>query len=113
MSEYYIIAQSFAAPFCSDESRSFIEADSPEQAINAFRDRYKHPCGLFSADCYVDANAHAKGSKPLARWLSNHQIAVERVTKGLGAYSFLGEGPGKFQVDGKWHTVENPKGVAL
>jgi hypothetical protein len=110
MTEYYIVAQSFAAPFFSDTSTHWIVAECAEHAINKLRDQYKHPAGLFAALCYLDANAQSKGEKPLAKWLCNHEAEKERLTKDLGSYSYRGEGPGKFQIDGEWHTVENPKG---
>jgi hypothetical protein len=30
-------------------------------------------------------------------------------TKGLGSYSYLGNGPGEFEVDHRKITIENPK----
>ncbi len=69
--EYFIEANSFAAPFFSDTSSGFVEADSPEQALLRFKDDYKHPCGLYAAVCYQDANAKHKGHEPLAKWVSN------------------------------------------
>lgn len=110
MTEYFIVAESFAAPFCSDSCERFVEAETPEIAINRFRDGYKHPAGLYAAVCFRDANARAKGEKPLAKWLCNHEIAKERLTKDVPAYIFSGHGPGSFEINGKAHRIENPKG---
>lgn len=70
MSEYFIKAHSFAAPFCSDESPHFIEAETPEAALERLAAEYRHPCGLYSANAYADANAMHKGAKPLSIWRS-------------------------------------------
>lgn len=109
MTYFFICANSFAAPFFSDSSESFIEADTVEAALEKFAANYKHPCGLFAAVAYEDANAYHKGAKPLAKWLSNHEIARIEITKGLCGYSYCGNGPGDFTVNGKRHVVENPK----
>ena len=70
MREYFIIANSLAAPWFSDTSQKFVEAESPEEALDSFVGSYAHPYGLYAAVCYEDANARAKGDEPLARWLS-------------------------------------------
>ena len=69
--EYFIEANSFAAPFFSDTSSCFIVAESPEKALLDFKKQYTHPCGLYAAVCYEDANAKHKGHQPLAKWVSN------------------------------------------
>ena len=108
--EYFIVANSFAAPFVSDKSRKFIEAESPQDALGQFAKEYRHPSGLYFAGCWQDANAYEKGEPALAQWKSNHLLAYEEATTGKGAYSVLGHGPGKFAVDGKLIEVQNPKG---
>ena len=75
--EYFIKANSFAAPFFSDTSSCFATGDSPEDALLRFKEEYIHPCGLYAAFCYKDANAKHKGDKPLAKWVSNAAIANE------------------------------------
>lgn len=110
--EYFIKAQSFAAPFCSDESQGFISADSPADALEVFARKYSHPCGLYSAFCYKDANAEAKGHKPLAKWLCNYEAEKQRLTHNLGSYSFLHsqDKKGEFmEVDGKRTYIKNPR----
>jgi hypothetical protein len=108
--EYFIVANSFAAPFFSDDSTSFIEANSPREALESFASNYKHPCGLYAAVCYRDANAREKGEKPLAKWLCNHEAEKMALTEKLAGYSYMGNGPGDFTINGKRHVIVNPKG---
>jgi hypothetical protein len=70
LTEYFVITNSNAAPFFSDTDEKFIKAVSPEDALEKTRKTYSHPCGLFAAGVYQDANAYHKGSKPLVTWLS-------------------------------------------
>jgi hypothetical protein len=109
MKEFFICANSFAAPFVSDESTHFVEADSAEKALEKFAAEYDHPCGLFSAQAYQNADAFHKNKKPLAQWLCNHEIAKEKATKGKGAYVFMSRSPGEFEIDGKVIKVKDPK----
>ena len=106
--EYFIVANSFAAPVFSDTSEHFVVAQSPESALEQFAKDYKHPCGLYSAVCYADANAYHKCKKGLAKWLCNHEAEKQRLT-GNRSYSYLGHGPGDFEIDGKRHRIKNPK----
>jgi len=71
MPEYFIVANSFAAPFFSDTVTGFVESETPEEALKVFRTKFRHPCGLYAAVCYKDANAKEKGEPPLGRWLSD------------------------------------------
>lgn len=109
MAEYFIYANSFAAPFFSDTSTAYVEADTPDAALQRFADEYKHPAGLYSAVCYASADAHHKGQKPLSMWLCNHEIEKARLTKDLGSFSYRGDAPGQFEIDGVAHTIKNPK----
>ena len=65
MKEYFIVANSFAAPFVSDTSMEFVKSSSPEKALEEFRELYSHPCGLYSAYCYNSSDSYHKGQKPL------------------------------------------------
>ena len=107
--EFFVIANSFAAPFLSDQSSEFVEADTPEDALVRHADNYKHPAGLYSAVCYANADAFHKGRQPLARWLCNHAKEQSRITENMSGYSYLGHGPGNFEINGKHYTVEHPK----
>lgn len=112
--EYFIDANSFAAPFCSDSSTAYIKAETPEDALREFASKYTHPCGLYSAFAYTSSDAKNKGEKPLAKWLCNHEQERERLTAGLSCHTFLGHAPGKFEINGELHIVKNPKeGSAL
>lgn len=113
MPRYFVVAESFAAPFFSDSSTGFQDGPTPEDTLEAFAAEYKHPCGLYAAMLYADANAYHEGQKALAKWLSNHEQAKQQATEGKSAYSYCGESPGKFQIDGESITVENPKAGSL
>lgn len=66
--EFFVWANSKAAPFFSDESESFMEAETPHEALGKFVESYDHPCGLFAANVYYDATAFHKNEQPLARY---------------------------------------------
>jgi len=70
LNEYFIVANSFAAPFVSDKSEAWWNGISPEDALLAFRKEYKHPCGLYCAYLYADANAYKKKEQPLATYMA-------------------------------------------
>jgi hypothetical protein len=110
MPEYFVVANSFAAPFFSDQDSSYIKGKNPEDAMRKFAARYKHPAGLYSANLYLNADSYHKGDKQLVQWLCNHEIGKQKATKKLGAYSYLGHAPGKFEIDGKMVVIEDPKG---
>lgn len=109
MKEFFVVANSFAAPFFSDESTSFEMGDTPEEALESFAARYEHPCGLFAAVAYESATAYHKGEEPIAKWLCNHEIERMRLTKGKGGNSYYGHGPGDFEIDGIRVHVDKPK----
>lgn len=107
--EFFIVADSFAAPFVSDRSTHFVSAETAQQALERFSADYKHPCGLYCATAYGSADEFHKGAKPYAQWLCNHEIEMQRLTKDLGCYSMFGHAPGKFEINGEMHIVERPK----
>jgi hypothetical protein len=107
--EFFIWSNSFAAPFFSDESTGYVTAGSAEEALERFAAKYRHPAGLYSANCYGSADVYHKGGKPLAQWLCNHERVKQEATKGLGVYSYYGEGPGRFRIGDKWFDVPEPK----
>lgn len=111
--EYFIVARSFAAPFVSDNSTGFAQGSSPESAMEAFARTYSHPAGLYAAEVYTNANAYHKGEKPLAQWLCHHEQAKQRLTNGLGSYSYLGHAPGSFEINGTAHTIDDPKAGSI
>lgn len=110
MTEYFIVANSFAAPFVSDQSTSFVEADSPTEALEKFAADYGHPAGLYAANCYASANDYHKNADPLAQWLSNHVLAEREAIADKKGYSYLGHGPGDFEINGERITIDDPKG---
>lgn len=113
MAEFFIRAESFAAPFVSDSSTRFVEAATPEAALELFAGAYRHPAGLYAADAYESADAYHKGAGPLARWLCNHEQAKRHATRGKPSYSYLGHAPGSFEIDGEPVMVPDPKGGSV
>lgn len=103
--EYFIVANSFAAPFCSDQSTGFQLGLTPMGALQDYAACYTHPAGLYAAMAYESATAYNKGEKPLARWLSNHARKIDTARPTL----ICSEGPGALRLDGKTVTVKNPK----
>lgn len=74
MEEYFIVANSFAAPFVSDTSEAWWNGTDPEDALLAFRKEYKHPAGLYCAYLYKDANDYKKKKQPLASFMSQEAL---------------------------------------
>jgi hypothetical protein len=64
--EYFVVANSKAAPFVSDTSNKFQKGRSPHEALGLFIEAYSHPSGLFSAAVYESSDDFHKGKKPLA-----------------------------------------------
>jgi hypothetical protein len=106
--EYFVFANSFAAPFVSDSSTDFIHGDRPLVALKKFVKQYKHPAGLYFAALYRSSDDYHKGRNPLVKWTCNHQLKLAEIS-GRGAYAFLVKAPGEFEVDGKEYSVPNPK----
>lgn len=113
MAEYFVVAESFAAPFVSDRSETFAQGETPESALIAFAENYKHPAGLYAAGLYADANAYHKGAEPLAQWFCNHELEKRKLTESLAGYSYLRHGPGDFEINGVRHRIKDPKGGKL
>lgn len=109
MYKYFIVANSFAAPFCSDQSTGFQTAENPKEALEKFAKGYGHRFGLYAAMCYESAEAYHEGKEPVGQWLCNFEQEKERVTKNLGAYTFCHKAEGVFTVDDKEYHVVNPR----
>lgn len=107
--EYFIHASSFGAPFFPDVSYKYIEATSALEALRRFVESYNHPAGLCAAVAYPSADAMHKGTKPFAKWLSNHAREKQRLTEKLGAYGYYTTGPGYMEINGTAYRVVNPK----
>lgn len=102
--EFYIEANSFAAPFFSDSSKGYVDATDATAALDAFAAGYRHPCGLYAATAYTSADARNKGEEPLARWLSNQAQRLEGVTGVIRM-----DAPGVGEINGEAVTIEDPK----
>jgi hypothetical protein len=107
MSEFFIVGNSFAAPFFSDELEGFVEAENAGEALLKFKADCKHPFGLYAAVAYRSADSYHRREKALGRWISNSAKAKE------GAISILANGPGEVKIDGKWVTIDAPKEGAV
>jgi hypothetical protein len=107
--EFFIVANSFAAPFVSDQSTHYVKADSAADALDQFSRTYRHPAGLYAAICFASADDYHKDRPVLATWKSNHVIAMEEATKEKLGYSSLCHAPGDFEIDGKRVKVNDPK----
>lgn len=110
MTEFFIYARSFAAPFFSDTSEKYVEAETPQEALEKFAADYGHPAGLYAAEAWASADDFHKGKPFLAQWLSNHEIAKREATAGLSSYGYFGDGPGEFEISGKKYEIEDPLG---
>jgi hypothetical protein len=109
MAEYFVVTNSFAAPFFSDTDTQFVEAESAEAALLKVAATYKHPAGLYAADAYGNANEFHHNTEPMARWLCNHEIEKRSITASMNGYSYLGHAPGSFDINGQRHDIPNPK----
>lgn len=109
LSDWFLVAASFAAPFVSDSSTHYVQAATPAAALEQLAQVYRHPCGLYAAQAYRSADAFHKGEKYLARWLSNHARAIEEAK----ATVYRSDGPGELTLDGIRHPVQDPKAGAV
>lgn len=107
--EYFIVANSFAAPIISDTTMKHVEGDTPDNALLNFVESYKHPCGLYAASCFESADAYYKKRDSLATWLSNHaKKMLEEIDKKHSSIIKTLQ-PGQFTIDGKAFKIEDPK----
>jgi len=72
-------ANSNSAPFFSDPSEGFIEADNPMAALRKVVSDYKHSCGLFSAVILEPTPENPV----VARYLSARAATVGKAPSGL------------------------------
>lgn len=82
MPEFFIVANSNAAPMVPDQSTYYQEAESSASAIERFVADYKHPFGLYSAAAYYSADEFHKGRPPAVRWLSHKALVAQSERKG-------------------------------
>jgi hypothetical protein len=105
MTEFYIETNSFAAPFFSDSSHTYVEANSAADALEKTAAAYSHPARLYAAAAYTSSDARNKGEKPLARWLCNKALAMDGR---LG--TVRSDHPGHIEHNGETITVDDPFG---
>jgi hypothetical protein len=70
MPEYFVTARSFAAPFFSDTSEEYVEAQNVRQAMELFTEDYSHPGGLYAFEVWASADDFHKRKAPLDTWRS-------------------------------------------
>ena len=70
MPEFFVVANSFAAPFFSDTDEQYVKGKTAQAAMDTFRKKYAHPAGLFAAALFINVDAYHKGKKALVVWLS-------------------------------------------
>jgi len=79
MKTYQWKTNSNAAPFFSDPSEGFIDADNPMDALRKVVSNYKHPAGIYSA-----AILKPTPENPVvARYLSARAATAEKAPTGL------------------------------
>lgn len=103
--EYFVIANSFAAPMFSDTTMEYVKGSTPREAMQKFVAEYTHPCGLYAALLYESADAYHKGKKEIVRFLCNQEIERAKLMKNGG--SFYGKGNGVFEINGKEYRVKD------
>jgi hypothetical protein len=74
MTVYHYQANSNAAPFFSDPSDGFVEANTPMDALKKVVSEYTHPCGLFAANIETCEPT----PKKLARFLCASAVAQQK-----------------------------------
>lgn len=96
MKEYFVKANSFAAPFFSDSSAVYVKGENPKKAMEKFVKEYTHPCGLYAANLYESADAYHKQRKALVKYRSNEAEFMQK------------EKTGRIQIDEIWYDIPNP-----
>ncbi|MBA7614738.1 hypothetical protein ES703_22007 [subsurface metagenome] len=112
MPEYFIVANSFAAPFFSDTSEGYFRGKNPKDVMHRFIAQYEHPCGLYSANLYENADAYHKNEEPLRQYLCNLELEKQRLVEGKDSYSVLHSfhnGKEFIEIDHERHYIKNPK----
>lgn len=107
--EFFIHANSFAAPFVSEETTRYVQGEDASSALEAYGRVYKP----YAADVYASADAFHKREKPLARWRSNKARRLDEVTANKGSYSYEGVNEHAFKVDDQLYTVVEPREGSL
>lgn len=81
MTEFFIVANSNAAPIVSDTSETYVEAETADGALVEFVAQYEHSFGLYSCNVYENADAYRKREEPLAKWRSKRAMAQEALRR--------------------------------
>jgi len=68
--QFFVVAESYAAPFVSDSSKQYVHALTPSEALGTFIQAYSHPFGLYSANVYESADDYHQKKEPVAKFRS-------------------------------------------
>ncbi len=110
MKKYFIITNSHAAPFFSDADEYYVKGKDPKDAMEKAVKNYSHPCGLYAANLYLNADAYHQKKKPLVTWQCNKEIKKQEITKKMGCFSYLGISNNHFKINGIDYFVDDPNG---
>jgi len=70
--EYFVYTVSDPAPFSGDTDTEYIKASSPREALATIKKQYDHPCKLYYAAVYANADAYHKDKGILAEYKSSN-----------------------------------------
>lgn len=75
MTEYFVHAHTYAAPFVSNTIHNYAPGDTPQAALD-FWVAGQHNT-IYAADLYTNADAFHRGHDPLCRFASPKALARE------------------------------------
>ena len=78
MPEYFVVSNSFAAPFVSDKQFRYATGSTPQEALESFTEHYTHRRGLYSADLYSSAKDYHQSKPPLLRYRNLRPVSVDK-----------------------------------
>ena len=95
MNEYFIVANSLAAPMVSDESKHYVEGRTPQSAMNKFLKAYRHWVGIYSANLYNNADEYHKGESATLHFRSNKAVLDNELQDETISWKAVKFGPNK------------------
>jgi len=107
MKEYFIIANTFAAPFVSETIETFTKGKDAKDAMKNFIDGHKNE--IYSARGYKNADAFYKKEKPVVNYDCNKLLLLNSLTKDKSTYSYLSHSDKEFELDDVIYKVEEPR----
>lgn len=113
MKKYFVVTNSFAAPFMSDTEERFYKGNTPQEAIKKAIRYYNHPAGLYSAALWKNTNDYHKGKKPLVRAQCNREVFIQQKTKGLGGYMISSRSIDEVSINDKSFKIDDPRKMVI